>query len=106
MFRKLVKAIIPTELFRVIEPTGHLMESVMWQTVYGFPAKKLKIVGVTGTNGKTTTSFMIYTMLEKAGYKVGLMSTVAYGTPGNIHEQMTHMTTASTKLLLSRIKEM
>ena len=40
------------------------------------PTKKLKIIGVTGTKGKTTTSFMIKAILEKAGYKVGLIGTV------------------------------
>lgn len=44
---------------------------------YGFPAKKLRIIGVTGTDGKTTTSHLIYEMLKKAGKKVALISTVA-----------------------------
>lgn len=41
------------------------------------PAKKLKIIGVTGTNGKTTTTFMLKTILEKEGKKVGLVGTIA-----------------------------
>ena len=106
MFRKLVKALIPQDLFRTIEPTGHLLEAMMWQVRFGFPARKLKVIGVTGTNGKTTTSFMIYTMLRQAGYKVGLMSTVAYGAGDHLHEQMTHMTTSGTKVLLERISQM
>ncbi len=40
------------------------------------PAKKMKLVGVTGTNGKTSTSYMIKHILEKAGYKVGLIGTI------------------------------
>lgn len=44
---------------------------------YGHPAQKMKIIGVTGTNGKTTTTFMIKSILEKAGYKVGLIGTIA-----------------------------
>ena len=106
MFRKLVKAIIPRNLFRTIEPVGHLLEAVMWQVVMGFPARGLKVIGVTGTNGKTTTSFLIHTMLHKAGYKVGLMSTVGYGAGDNIQPQMTHMTTSSTRVLLGRIREL
>ena len=43
---------------------------------YGNPAKRLKMVGVTGTKGKTTTSFLLKSILEKAGYKVGLIGTV------------------------------
>lgn len=44
---------------------------------YGDPSGKLKLVGVTGTNGKTTTATLLYEMFRKLGYKVGLLSTVA-----------------------------
>ena len=44
---------------------------------YDNPSKKMKIIGITGTNGKTTTAFMMKNVLEKAGFKVGLIGTVA-----------------------------
>lgn len=44
---------------------------------YEDPSTKLKLVGVTGTNGKTTTATLLYEMFRKLGYKVGLLSTVA-----------------------------
>lgn len=43
---------------------------------YGEPSKKLKLVGVTGTNGKTTIATLLYNMFRKLGYKCGLLSTV------------------------------
>jgi UDP-N-acetylmuramoyl-L-alanyl-D-glutamate--2,6-diaminopimelate ligase len=43
---------------------------------YGDPSRKLKLVGVTGTNGKTTIATLLYNMFRKFGHKVGLMSTV------------------------------
>ena len=43
---------------------------------YGDPSKKLKLVGVTGTNGKTTIATLLYNMFRKFGYKCGLLSTV------------------------------
>jgi UDP-N-acetylmuramoyl-L-alanyl-D-glutamate--2,6-diaminopimelate ligase len=43
---------------------------------YHNPSEKLKLVGITGTNGKTTIASLLYQMLKKAGYKVGLLSTV------------------------------
>ncbi|SDH00370.1 UDP-N-acetylmuramoyl-L-alanyl-D-glutamate--2,6-diaminopimelate ligase [Winogradskyella thalassocola] len=43
---------------------------------YGHPSENLKLVGVTGTNGKTTVSSLLYQLFKKAGYKVGLLSTV------------------------------
>ena len=45
-------------------------------TFYGNPTSKLKLIGVTGTNGKTTIATLLYNMFRKMGYKVGLVSTV------------------------------
>src|SRR6202045_4028543 len=47
-------------------------------TFYGFPARKLRMAGVTGTNGKTTTSFLIKHICENAGLRCGLIGTVRY----------------------------
>ena len=48
----------------------------MANNYYGNPSSKLKLVGVTGTNGKTTIASLLYQLFKKAGYKVGLLSTV------------------------------
>lgn len=104
--RSVVKKLIPTALFRVVEPYGHLGESVLMQTLNAYPARGLKVIGVTGTNGKTSTCFLIQRMLHEAGYKVGLMTTVGYGVGADIKPQIQHMTTASSGLLLKRIKSM
>lgn len=104
-FRKIVKKIIPKNLFRKVEPAGHLLEAVAMNIRYGFPARGLHVIGVTGTNGKTTTSFMIHKMLVEAGYDVALMSTVAYGLGDDITIQEQHMTTMSSPQLLKQIKQ-
>jgi UDP-N-acetylmuramoyl-L-alanyl-D-glutamate--2,6-diaminopimelate ligase len=105
-FRKLVKRLIPVGLFQMIEPYGHLLEAVLLNTVNGFPARGLKVIGVTGTNGKTSTSFLIQRMLHEAGYKVGLMSTVGYGVGGEIKPQVHHMTNVTVPELMQRLKWM
>lgn len=105
-FRKFVKFFIPTKLFKHIEPYGHLSEAILLNTVHGFPFKGLKVIGVTGTNGKTSTCFLIHKMLSKAGYKVGLMTTVAYGVGDDIKPQVAHMTSVSVPLLIKRVKAM
>ncbi len=102
--RKVVKALIPMSLFKLIEPYGHLAEAFIMQCINGFPARGIKVIGVTGTNGKTSTCFLIHRMLHEAGYKVGLMTTVGYGVGEDIKPQIHHMTTASSGLLLKRIK--
>ena len=50
--------------------------AVMAANFYGNPSENLKLVGVTGTNGKTTIASLLYQLFKKAGYKVGLLSTV------------------------------
>lgn len=50
----------------------------MASAFYGYPSRHLKLVGVTGTNGKTTTATLLYRMFRKLGYKAGLISTVVY----------------------------
>ncbi len=104
-FRTIVKKMIPARIFRSIEPIGHLVESMIMTTKYGFPGKKLKVMGVTGTNGKTTTSFMIHAMLTKAGIKSALMTTVGYGVGDDIIHQKIHMTTTKSSVLQQRLKD-
>jgi UDP-N-acetylmuramoyl-L-alanyl-D-glutamate--2,6-diaminopimelate ligase len=104
--RSIVKKVIPRKTFKKIEPLGHLGEAVLFNAKNKFPAKGLKVIGVTGTNGKTTTCFLIHKMLTEAGYKVGLMTTVAYGVGEDIKPQVAHMTTVSVPLLHKRIKQM
>ncbi|WP_459210689.1 UDP-N-acetylmuramoyl-L-alanyl-D-glutamate--2,6-diaminopimelate ligase [Aquimarina rhabdastrellae] len=50
--------------------------AIMASNYYDAPSKSLKLVGVTGTNGKTTIATLLYQLFQKAGYKVGLLSTV------------------------------
>lgn len=45
---------------------------------YGYPSKEIRVIGITGTKGKTTTAFMIRDIFEKAGYKTGLLGTIDY----------------------------
>ncbi|MBO6589495.1 MAG: UDP-N-acetylmuramoyl-L-alanyl-D-glutamate--2,6-diaminopimelate ligase [Muricauda sp.] len=50
--------------------------AVIASNFYGNPSKNLKLVGVTGTNGKTTVTTLLYNLFKKAGFKVGLISTI------------------------------
>lgn len=100
--KMIIRKLIPEWLL----PLGHLAEAVVWNCVYGFPGRGLKVIGVTGTNGKTTTTFLIHRMLTDAGYKTGLMSTVAYGVGNDIRPQIHHMTNVPVRELMQRLKQM
>lgn len=104
--RAVVKKFIPTEVFKKIEPYGHLAEAVLLNILNGFPARGMKVIGVTGTNGKTTTSFLIHKMLVNSGIKAGLMTTVAYGVNDDIRPQIHHMTNVGVPELMKRLKWM
>jgi UDP-N-acetylmuramoyl-L-alanyl-D-glutamate--2,6-diaminopimelate ligase len=105
-FRGAVKKVIPAGLFAAIEPYGHLVEAVIFNVLNGFPARGMKVIGVTGTNGKTSTSFLIHRMLVEAGYNTGLMTTVAYGVNDDIKEQVEHMTSVDVPTLMKRLKSL
>lgn len=100
----MVKKLIPSGLFVAVEPYGHLLESFIFNLVNGFPGRGLKVIGVTGTNGKTTTAFLIHKMLQEAGYKTGLMTTVAWGAGDDIRQQVEHYTNVPVPTLMKRLK--
>jgi UDP-N-acetylmuramoyl-L-alanyl-D-glutamate--2,6-diaminopimelate ligase len=56
----------------------HFILAFLGALIYGFPSKKLVLIGVTGTNGKTTTSEMIASIFEKAGKKIALLNSIRF----------------------------
>lgn len=84
----------------------HYVRAVMAGMKFRWPAKHLRVIGVTGTNGKTTTSFMIWKMLNESGRKAGLLTTVGWSEDGvNLHSQMEHMTTERVEVLDQRLRK-
>lgn len=82
----------------------HKLKAMMMAHKYKFPGKRMRVIGVTGTNGKTSTCFMIWKMLNTAGHKTGLMTTVAWGVD-KLEEQIEHMTTVDTETLNYRMQK-
>ena len=65
---------------------------------YDNPSRKFRLIGVTGTKGKTTTTFMIKEILERAGYKVGLIGTIATYINGKMVSESSRTTPESIEL--------
>ena len=104
--RTILKKVIPQNLFSSLEPTGHLIEAVVSQVAYRFPARKLKVIGVTGTDGKTTTSTIITQMLRHAGYSVAMVTTISvdYGDGKGDQPNPSRMTTMGASSLMKILK--
>jgi len=88
---KTLKKFIPKRLFQTLQPTYHYLLAGVGALWYRFPSRKLHIVGVTGTNGKTTTATLLYKIATELGYKAGLVSTVENIIAGEV-KPTTHTT--------------
>lgn len=73
---------------------------------HGFPDKKLKIIAITGTDGKTTSSTLLYHILHQAGKKVALISTVAAYIEGEKIDTGLHVTSPAPDQLFALMKQM
>ena len=81
----------------ILVEDSNIAMAAMAAAFYGHPSRELKLVGVTGTNGKTTTATLLYDMFMAMGHKAGLISTVVYRI-GSRSIHSTHTTPDSIRL--------
>ncbi len=73
-----IKKLIPKRVFLFFQPVYHATLAYAGALFYGFPSCKLKIIGVTGTKGKSTTVYFITKLLEGAGKRVAAIGSLGY----------------------------
>ena len=72
----IVERELPFDVPQIIAENSRRAMAQLAMKLYDYPAKELKIIGVTGTNGKTTTTYMLKSIAERCGKKVGLIGTI------------------------------
>ncbi len=73
-----IKKLIPRKVFSVLAPFYHYQLALLGALIYHFPSKNIKVVLVTGTKGKSSTTEFINAMLEAAGKKTALLGTIRF----------------------------
>lgn len=89
---------IPADVTLVVVPDARYAMAICSCNFYDNPSRKLKLIGVTGTKGKTTTTYMMKEMLQKQGYKTGLIGTIAIYSGDKKLEDSDRTTPESIKL--------
>jgi len=92
-------------MLRSLKGLYHLLVSIFAVLWYGFPAKKLDVIGVTGTDGKTTTTTLIYEICKKAGFKTSMITSVHAVIAGKSYDTGFHVTTPSAFHIQKYLRE-
>ncbi|MFZ3043956.1 MAG: UDP-N-acetylmuramoyl-L-alanyl-D-glutamate--2,6-diaminopimelate ligase [Minisyncoccia bacterium] len=75
---RVLKWVMPEWLIEPLRPAYHAVLAYLMALSYGFPARKLTVIGITGTKGKSTVAEMVFSILRAAGYKTALISTIRF----------------------------
>lgn len=88
-----IKKFIPKSIFNFFNPAYHWILAFTSAIYYGFPSKKIKVIAVTGTKGKSSTTEIINAILEHAGYRTALSNTIRFKIDHNSEANLFKMST-------------
>ena len=74
------KVPVPKEVPLFVVPNARRALAALASSFFQRPSRRMQVIGVTGTNGKTTTTYMIRAILEAAGHRCGVLGTISYDT--------------------------
>src|SRR3990167_9576096 len=90
--RRILVKIIPARILRNILSIYHFILSYLGALVYGFPSRKLLVIGVTGTKGKSSTTEMLDAIFNEAGQKTALLNSIRIKIGGQSVPNLMRMT--------------
>lgn len=88
-----IKKLIPKKIFAFFQPVYHYKMALLGALIYRFPSKKIKVVAITGTKGKTSTVEFVNAILEEAGFITALAGTLRFKIRDDSKPNMYKMTT-------------
>jgi UDP-N-acetylmuramoyl-L-alanyl-D-glutamate--2,6-diaminopimelate ligase len=91
-YLRVVEKLIPKQIYRKAQPIYHFGLAFVGKFIYGFPSSHIKIIAVTGTKGKSSTCEFMNAILEEAGYKTALLSTIRFKIGNETRANMFKMT--------------
>jgi len=104
--KRLLKKILPRTLIAPLLRPYHLLRAVAANVRYGFPARRMKVIGITGTNGKTTSANYLAGVLTEAGYTVGVSTTANFQIGDESWDNELNMTTTNPFALQKLLRRM
>lgn len=104
--KQVAKQIIPAGMVRGAANNFHFLEAALANLRHGFPAKGMRVIMVTGTNGKTTTAAYLGSILKESGKKVGVLTTAYFEINGQRFDNDQNFTVLHPNVLQSKLAEM
>lgn len=88
-----IKSFIPKNLFNWAQPFYHYLLSICGVLIYRFPSRKIKVIAVTGTKGKSSTTEIVSAILEEAGFATAISNTVRFKIGKDSEDNLKRMST-------------
>lgn len=102
---KILKKLIPKKYFESVQKIYHWLLALFSAIWYRFPSREIKVVAITGTKGKTTTTELVSALLEAGGYKTAIISTLRFKIAGQSKRNLLKMTTPGKGLMQKMLRE-
>ena len=105
LVKNLLKRLLPGALLKPLVSVFHFLQALAANAFYGFPARGMKVIGITGTNGKTTTAAFLGKIIEQSGQSVAINSTAFFQVGKRTVPNDTNMTVTDPFRLFKIIRE-